>query len=224
MTFDNTKGTVQQPVESDNHGHGKRFDHPAFGQIGAYRQQGGAEALYGSDFIHHSVVMLQIKRSSLARDLSHDWHHGEEELIQVYLSESQWATFVSSMNMGDGVPCTLHRVGGEVMPGIELAQRTDQFKSEVEEHVVEAIREIDEVLSNLPQKGAQAGKLRHARMQLQENLPFIAKSFGQHMERTVEKAKTEIHGYMNSTMQRLGLANAGNKPLELNAPKSEGDD
>lgn len=221
MTFDNTKGVTEKPVIKGNHGHGTKASHPAYAQIVAHRQHGGDRVLYGSDFVHHSMVSIQIKRSELVRDLSHDWHHGGDELIEVLLSEAQWATFVSSMNMGDGVPCTLTRLQGERMPGLELEQRTEQFSREVDEHVQEAIAEIDEVLAKLPQKGEAASKLRLARMQLVSNLPFIAKSFGEHMERTVEKAKVEIHGYMNSQIRAAGLEHMGAKPLELEAPKRE---
>lgn len=224
MAFEDTTHRPIPAEETNNHGHGKRYTHPAFAQIAAHRLTGGMTALYGSDFLHSNAIRITIKRSQLVRNLSHDWHHGDDNLIELEMSEAQWATFVSSMNMGDGTPCTLRHVGGEQMPGIQLEQRPKQFDSELRGHVAEAMAEIDDVLAKLPKGGEAAGKLRRARMMLHDNLPFIAKSFGEHMERHVEKAKTEIHGYMNGVMQRLGLSAAqSGAPLSLEPPKDDDD-
>lgn len=223
MAFANTKPDTQPAEEHDNDGHGKRYTHPAFAQIVASRSHGGHQALYGSDFMHSGVVTITIKRSELVRNLSHDWYSGAAELISVDLSESQWATFVSAMNIGDGVPCTLNRIQGERMPGVELEQRTAQFNTEIGETLADAIKEIDEALELLPKGGKAAEKLRHARMEMVANLPFVAKSFASHMERHVEKAKTEIHGYMNQQIRAAGLEHLNAAPpllLESDEEKS----
>lgn len=209
MAFQDTRHPVVEPVVSERSDHGTASTHPAFGQISVQRVSGSA-ALYGSDFMHSGFVRIRIFESEHRRDLSRDWHYAGRELIAVDLSEAQWATFVSSMNVGEGVPCTLDTIQGEPVPSLPPpASRTEQFAGEMAEHVEDAIREIDEVLAKLPQKGEAASKLRRARMQLHANLPHIAGSFDKHMERTVEKAKVEIHGYINSAVARAGLATLG---------------
>jgi hypothetical protein len=49
------------------------------------------------------------------------------------------------------------------------------------------------------------------------NASFVAKSFGEHMEETVEKAKAEVHGYMTHVIQRAGLEaiTGGQLPLQI---------
>src|SRR3546814_14202860 len=86
--------TVEDPVETaDPHGHGSRIDHPAFAQIAASRVRcAGGEILYGSDFPHQNFVSIRICRSSLNRDLSNDWHYGKDQMMEVNMSEAQWAT------------------------------------------------------------------------------------------------------------------------------------
>lgn len=52
--------------------------------------------------------------------------------------------------------------------------------------------------------------------EISANLPFIAKSFGKHMETVVEKAKVEVNAYANAAIARAGLEALGGKaPLQL---------
>ena len=223
MAFENTTHPVVDPVEQpDPHGHGTQFTHPSFAQIGASRIS-GSRVLYGSDFEHHSFVRIRIAKSQLHRDLSHDWHHDRETMIEVDVSEAQWATFVSAMNVGGGVPCTLAFVRGEgPMPDLPLPSRTDQFKGEVEETIQDSIDKIKAVMAKVP--AARQRELALAVQELEANLPFVAKSFGEHVEKTVEKAKVEIHGYMGQVIQRAGLEHLGAQPPLMIEDKPEGDE
>lgn len=190
-----------------------RFTHPAYAQISASQVSGGTY-LYGSDFKHHNYVVIRIKRSEWNRSLSNDWPFGREELIEVALSESQWATFVSSMNRGDGVQCTLQAIGGEQVPQIPYAaRRTELFKQEGEESAKEAIRAIGELRDEInssklsqKQKDAWVSRLNFIEGRTASNLKFTLKQFGEHMESTVQKAKTEISAFAHSMIMRTGLS------------------
>lgn len=208
---------IQEPVTRDSSHRGDETvtEHPAFGQIGASRVSGQA-ALYDSDFRHQHYMTISIRRSQLHRSLNRDWHFGREEIIQVALTEAQWATFVSSPNMGSGVPCTLQHLHGETIPGLPApTERIDQFKAEMEEKLAGSIRRIDNMIAGAKTK-AHKTELEMLRQELVSNLPFVAKQFGEHVETTVEKGKQEIHGYMTSVLQRAGLeALTGGLPLVI---------
>jgi len=188
--------------------------HPAFAQIGASRVTGG-HRLYGSDFMHHSAVRITIRGSKLMRGLSRDWHAAEQEYIEVSLSESQWAEFVSTLNSGMGTPCTLEflRGTGEI-PDIEgTTDRIAQFAGEVKKDVQRSLGNLDKLLAQLDEtKVGKAAKeelvslAKLARQDIESNLPFVAKSFDEHMEQTVQRAKTEINAYANHVVHRTGLA------------------
>jgi hypothetical protein len=64
---------------------------------------------------------------------------------------------------------------------------------------------------------------RVARAKLASTIPFITKQFDEHLEETTEKAKAEIHGYMNGVIHRAGIATLSGPgavmPLELEGPK-----
>lgn len=208
---------IEQPVTIQKPGPGRDMEsvttHPAYCQIGAFRSQGGHTALYDSDFMHNSIMTIRISRSELHRNLNRDWHFGREEIVEIRMSEAQWATFVSAPNMGSGVPCTLRCFGNEIIPDLpDPTSRTEQFKEEMKEDLREAVGAMDELMAVIDDLGLPKGKAekikeqaRRARMKLTSTLPFVAEQFDEHMENTVEKAKQEVHGYMNSVIQRAGL-------------------
>lgn len=220
----------QQPVATDNGREGTRYTHPAFGQISASRVS-GAVNLYGSDFVHNHFVAIRVQRSELNRDLSRDWHFQREEVVELYLSEAQWATFVSSMNVGGGVPCTLQRIEGVPMPSIPFRAQHDDFKAELNGTVDGLLTRIDETIREMKEGiGASLSNkkrdellygLTRLRQDVASNIPFVAKSFGEHMEQSVEKAKIEVNAYVQAMVNRAGLealAASGDAPLQLSAP------
>lgn len=221
---------IQEPVITTELGPGRMDEtvsrHPAFCQIGASRVSGRTN-LYASDFGHNAFMTISIRRSELHRNLFNDWHYGKEELIEVALSEAQWATFVSAPNVGSGVPCTLQHFSGKIIPGLpDPIARSDQFSDEMKKSAAESLEALDELAEMIDALGLPKGKAsqlkeqnRVARAKLASTIPFIVKQFDEHLEETVEKAKAEIHGYMINTVQRAGIAALSGPdaimPLEL---------
>jgi len=198
--------------------------HPAFAQIGASRVSGSAR-LYGSDFVHQHFVRVRIVPSELHRNLANDNPYGSNRsYIEIDLSEAQWASFVSSMNIGFGVQCTLRYRNGEEIPGIAPPEenRQQQFWREVSERAQEALESLDSLSADIAdlkvsekQKKTLEGRLASARQQLLSNMPFVLEQFAENMEKTVEKAKVEVNAYVVSTIQRAGLEALGASPLAL---------
>lgn len=196
--------------------------HPAYALIGASRITrmggggGGGQVLFGSDFRHDGFVRIAIRKAHLTRDISHDYIHGSGRgtLIEVDLSEAQWATFVSTMNVGEGVPCTLESLDNKDIPEIVPdTDRRDQLRGEIDDTMQDAIKAIEAVRDAAPNK-----KLRDlaetALRELNANLPYVAKSYDEHAEVTVERAKMEVAAYVARQIQRAGLKALGaDEPL-----------
>jgi hypothetical protein len=189
------------------------YTHPSFAQISASNVSGGTY-LYGSDFHHQHYVTIRIKRSEMNRNLSNDWPHAREELIEVALSESQWATFVSSMNRGEGVQCTIQHYEGKMVPQIpRIKSRIGQFQAEGEASAEEAVNAITELRDEInssklsqKQKDAWIRKLDFIEGRTTGNLRFVASQFVEHMEGVVQKAKTEISAFAQNLIMRTGLS------------------
>lgn len=227
---------VQAPtlVKSDAM-HGDQYAHPAFGHIQVSRVQGRAN-LFGSDFEHSSYVVVRIGSSKHCRSLHRDWHFPERNFVEVALSEAQWATFVSSSNQGSGVQCTIQFRDRETIPGLPPRDEKDKFSPEVQERLDKAtnglamlVRDLKEGgLAGVPKsKAAQiVGPIEMALMELRSNVPFVKKSFDEHVEARMEKAKVEIYGWMEQSVRRAGLvaiAQQEGSPIMLEGPDGAGD-
>ena len=207
--------------------------HPAYTQIGAHRVSGGAY-LYGSDFRHQHYITIQIHESELHRQLSGDRAHPRGRLIEVALSEAQWATFVSSLGQGSGVQCTLGFTpeAGLVPPIAQPKDRKLQFSQEMTERfdmatqaLVDLAALIDESPLSGKKKDALKRQLQVAERNLAPNMDFVASRFDEHMERTVEKAKSEVNAYAQHTLGDLAKmalkGGAGSEPLLLEEPAED---
>ena len=233
---------VEHPVTTEErHGGGNlRRDvttHPAFGQISASRVTGG-QVLYGSDFVHHNFIMIRVHASQLNRDLSHDWHFPREQYLELSLSEAQWATFVSSLNAGSGVPCTLSFVHGiGHLPELpDPPKRTAQFRAEMRQTMAGIREQIGKVAVMV--RGLKIGEKVKAELvkqlgivshRLEESTGFVADSFDAHAETTVEKAKVEINAHLHALVQQAGLqsliaAAATDFPLRLSEEAKDSDE
>jgi len=208
--------TVEEPVSTERpHPGGDKeivTTHPAFGMIGVNRVSGG-DVLNGSDFVHGAAMRIRIHHSEIHRSLYHDRHSAREQIIEVALSEAQWATFVSSPNVGDGVPCTIKSMSRQPVPGLpEPKRQSDQFGAEMKTKLKNTLASLDQLSAEIDAIGlskvkaeALKERVRNARMQLSSNMPYLAECFEEHMETTVEKAKAEVHGYVTGVVMSAGL-------------------
>lgn len=216
---------VAPTVESD--GDRQRITHPAYAQIGASRVSGHA-VLYGSEFNHQHYVSIRIKTSEHIRSLSNDWHHGRRELIEVCMSEAQWASFVSSMNVGDGPCCTLHHFDGSLVPQPpEPKQTTEHFRKElaqVHADVQAVLNEIAGALSGAIGKRTAEDlqhRLRLAAGRLTGSAGYVADQFDEHMEATTEKAKIEVNAFVEAAVRRAGLQSIADGSAVLSLPPTK---
>lgn len=212
---------IQEPVVTLESDGSKRINHPAFGIISAARVSGGHSALFDSDFTHQHYMTLTIKTASVRRDLSNNWNFGGEELIEIAMSESQWATFVSSLNVGSGTPCTLRHVCGEYRPQLPNPDApSKQFKEELCKSMSAMQDELKSLAASLKSEGAigkkRANELSENLSRLAErfssNVTFVANQFDEHVERTIENAKIEVNAYANNLVTKTGIDALRNVP------------
>lgn len=182
--------------------------HPAFGMIGAYRTQVGppGAAVFDSDIRHQHTVVVKIQRAERTRELARDWIHGRDELIEIEMSEAQWASFVSSMNTS-GVPCTLRRIGNEQVERVDYAPRLEHSIDETRRAADEAFADIKEAFEEY-QAQPTKGNLRTLQARIENatpNVVFAGKSLGEHAENVVQKARADIEAMVTAHAERLGI-------------------
>lgn len=183
--------------------------HPAWGLIGASRVSSSppGATLFDSDIHHQHYVVVRLKRARRTRNLHRDWKHGDEQIVEVAMSEAQWASFVSTMNAGDGVPCTIERVGWEDMPGIEDEPRLAASIDEVSQAATKAIDEIRTAF-DVYNEGKTAANLRSLESAIKNapnNMGFAAQSLSEHAENVVQRARADIEAIVASKAEQLGI-------------------
>ncbi len=196
--------------------------HPAWVLIGASRVSGTPGAvLFDSDIRHNHYVSVKIEEAERKRDLNHDYIHGRKRIIEIDMSEAQWASFVSSMNT-TGVPATLRaREDDYLIPEMPYAPRLQVSMDEVHGAAEKAQAKVEEAFAAYKEHKTAANlrALEIAVGHITPNMDFVAKSLGEHAENVVTKARADIEAYVVSKANQLGLdpADLGDHPLELEA-------
>lgn len=183
--------------------------HPAWGLIGASRVSSGSPgaSLFDSDIRHGHYVVVQVRRATRQRNLGHDYKHGRDEIVEVAMSEAQWASFVSTMNVGQGVPCTIQRVEMEIMPGVEHEPRLAVSIDEVGRAGEKAMEEIKEAFAAYREKKT-AANLRTLEARINNatpNMTFAAETLTKHAENVVQRARADVEAMVVRKAEQLGI-------------------
>jgi hypothetical protein len=200
-----------------------RVSHESFGCIRASRVSGRA-TLFDSAIEHQHFVMVEIGTAT------QEWQHGgthhfeNKNLITVAMSESQFATFITSMNTGAGAPCTLEYVMGKRMEAPPKDVNTRQTHAADLMKTMEAsIESLTTAFAKAEQLAAQGkaskGELRAlqeavrmAKQHVEANMPFAMKRFAENMETLTDVARADINAYVavmgHKALQETGLPTA----------------
>lgn len=196
--------------------------HPAFGKIAASRVTGNAN-LFGTDFTHQHFISLRIYTAYKERHLSRDWTYTDKILAEINLSEAQWVGLVSHMNAASGTECTLDYFAGEDIPGLPdpedpariFCEDMKGLTEEARKHVSKALEAVNAAPLSATKKREIAGLIEQAARSIGSSAKFIADSFEEHTEETVEKAKAEVHAYAENAIRNLGLNALANGALPV---------
>lgn len=202
----------------------KTTTHPSFGVINISRGThtrgvSGSEkmVLFGSSIPHTSFIEIEIHRASLDRGLHGDWIHSEgRAIVSIFMSPSQFANAITSLNQGEGTPCTISSVDGLPVESPPYENKRAQFDDEFEEEMTEIASntnkyytKINEILLK-PSIGKRdkeeiMNQLDHLRGSIAENVPFIKGRFTEQMDKTVIEAKAEVSAFIDNQLKTLGL-------------------
>ena len=190
-------------------------EHPSFGLIGLSRRSSNGTALFGSSIKHSELISLTIRRGEVNRDLNREWYHGKEELIEIEMSANQFAEFITTPNVGSGVPCTIKHVGRTRMPDPIYEDKKTLFSKEFENKMKNISSGLEgnlEILKNiLSKKSIGKGDKQEIenlftkfKSDISSSVPFIESSFVEQMDKTVTEAKSEIEAFVNRRITEEG--------------------
>jgi hypothetical protein len=198
----------------------KIYSHESYGMIGFHRIcGGGGQNLFGSQLKDHpSRIMLTIHTCERRHSLGRDWYHAEKKIIEIDMSNIQFADLITNMNIGDGVPCTLRMINGkrlESPPAVENEAEAVRinFGNDLEKLKGDLIGLQNKAKQILGQSGTinKASKEELLSLvsticqEVTSNLPFVLESFQEAVEKTTSVAKSEIVAFASNIATMTGV-------------------
>jgi uncharacterized protein YihD (DUF1040 family) len=178
---------------------------------------GRGQNLFGSSIKHSNTITLRIKEARMDRHLNRDWYYGGKEYIEIEMSYSQFAEAITSLNQGEGVPVTLKYLMGKEITECPHVDKRGEFENEFREQMEELSQKLKKLTENTElilnekkslnkiDKDIILNEIKMLRQEINSNIPFMATSFNEQMDKTVLEAKGEIEGFMMHKVISAGL-------------------
>lgn len=187
---------------------------PSFGLVSISRAH-GMRRLFDSPFESQNFITLSISRAYRHRTDLHSNYIGDDgEIIKIAMSEVQFASMVTSLNMGVGTPCTIAHLDGKAVPEPRPDQTKETFAHEARGHFTDlaAMAAELEKLTEKPAKDLKAEqreRMRFLALKIHQavtsSMDFFHEQFQESMDKVVAAAKGEVQAYVLSVVQKTGL-------------------
>lgn len=210
--------------------------HPSFGLVGLFKTC-GSQPLFGSPLeVNNGYVSLKISRGEkIHSGHGYDRYFPRTTVVEVMISEAQFAQLITSWNSGEGVPCTLEFIapGGEGSvpgwPDDDYVSDTEQVRNEFKDLISIVKKKVETAITSmnkiLEKKGAltiaEKDTIKEGMVALQrlldDSAPYMAAQFVEVTEKVVQKAMTEIDAFVTKVAIHTGLESL--KKMEVSGLK-----
>lgn len=220
------------PDNSDEPVDKNESHHPSYGMITASRYSTTPQTLFGSSSINYSGVALSISTAYARRELNGDYYYSDKVLIEVNLTENQFAQLITHMNQSPGTPCTITHVDAQEVSNIA---KDDAFKRGPDEAARQTSRKRieNEFAKDMKDLGAQVALLMEqakvlkskpsinksdrqvfldtaeaVKAKIDSVAPFICARFNESVEGIITEAKADIQSFISQSVRNLGIETA----------------
>lgn len=188
----------------------------SWGMIGASKVTGGGKNFFNSDIETPTFIEITLKTAQKARDLKQDWILGDDTLFRIKLTPIQWVNFLTCMNEGDGVPCTIEytKEDGHI-PFKPEKPRLDIIYEEHEAVVnssLDSLNDLEEAIKELAPRISKKAydellhKVSAAKFVLTDKgLDFARTQAKRELDSMVNQAKANITAYTEMKIRDLGM-------------------
>lgn len=212
--------------------------HPSYGCIGI-SQVSGKGVLFGSEVYHQHFISITISEACRVVDEPREFVMSDRELVQIAMTQAQFAEMITSPNRASGVPCTIERFtgdngqpwvhpkhGGRPKPPAP-EHYTKKYKNAMGERVdlissrlKDAKEKADRLLSgeDKPTKAnlkELSDALRMAQMNLDSNIPYVMEEMEEGIEKRMAAAVSEFDSYLAFSLQAKGLEHLASQAPRL---------
>jgi hypothetical protein len=191
-------------------------------------------------------IRLEIHEADIVIDGTHEFLHSGNTLCTVEMSEAQFAQMITQPNMGSGSACTIHysagdkgqpwlhpRFGTRPEPpeperfNIKYDKETAYRAKIITDNLVSIQKTLGDLVNGLtkPNKGTlkeMLAQVESARMEIEQNIPYVQKCAAEKLEKKVGAAVMEFEAYMTRSCEARGLLTMRSEApvLALESPKA----
>lgn len=194
--------------------------HPSWGVIALSHISSTGTRLFLSPTEAHGLIRLTISHASLwVTDSQGQQPWPEAQIVEVQMSAVQFAELITQPNRGQGIACTLNRLGGESVEDCPVMD--DDLDAAVnagmERGVYESVRLLDEVIAQV-KAAVDAGRpmgvaglrtllaqLGTARMRSGRDLDYWRKELSDRAGHLRAKVATDLHATADLIVRNMGL-------------------
>lgn len=189
--------------------------HPSYGVIGISRVN-GHQHFFGSDTKPDSYIDIRIKRAEQINEIGRSWYFGKERLIELRMTNTQFAEMITSLNQGGGIPCTLEFVAGEgkIEQEKEKEYKVDFHKRKMSENAQKVLERLNSQIEDatksiqkLPKKDQENLNIIFSSLKrdLNQNFPWYMQQYYETMETVAQDIKSNMEADLMHKLQQLGL-------------------
>ena len=178
--------------------------------------------LVGSNVPNNTLIQLTISQGSASKDaFSSERFHAEKSLIQVELTPMQYSELITSIGMGEGVPCTVSNLNGNrveqeyksITPQKYYAHRVKTELRDLNKAFKKNFQEAKDLLEgskalNKKDRADILAAYHELERSLTDKLPFIQNLFVEEMEGVVSEANQQFKSNVMATIDDLGKEQA----------------
>lgn len=191
-------------------------EHESYATISISRAaHGNARPLFGSNLKHGNSIYLRLNHAKKERQLSSDWIFSTKCIAEVEMSYSQFAELITSLNQGEGVPCTLRYLNGksiEPPPAVDGTQiRKQEFakdQQEIKNKAADALKKAKDLLDKksvtMADRKEIVSMLESLCQELGPNTDFKLKCFDEYAAKTLTEAKSEVEAFVQNKLIAIG--------------------
>lgn len=203
--------------------------HPSYAIASFSRITGGDGKFFGTTVNpdHYIVLKIAVGEKEIDWTGKERFYSDHSSIIEVKMTNNQFAELITTMNTGNGTPCTMYRLQGKgiesapaqsskVMNVIENANNKMQEQNEKLVQELNVIRDILENKKAISQADRETIKkaLFSVDARIKDGGEFYSKKINDIGEIVKQEIRTEIDAMTTATVMGIGLNTIKNLAIE----------
>jgi len=191
----------------------------------------GSKQLYMSNLNNANWIKMRVYagEDSERYGQKHVFVKSQKPLIDIELSSAQFAELITTMNVGEGTPCTLNYVTGLKIDQATLKddekplnigekyfkKSTTEFTDNLNKMTSKLKKELETIIMSKKNKCKITKLLNTVETEVNSNMPFYVSVFEESAKKVVTESKIEIDAFLTGEIVKAGLEALGIKSEQL---------